>query len=225
MEKLRVVYSKSKEAIYISHLDTIKIFEEALSRANINVHYTSGFNPRPELVFAHPLSVGIESIGEIVEVSLEEKIPIPYFIKEINSVLPSGLIVLSAEYISANEKNIMSRVYAATYILEIIYNENKFNSKTKKQIEDIKKYYIDKMDEFLSQDNILVLKKSKDRMERIDIKPQIITYNFLIDRNLEITVSTGSKNNLKPSYILTGYNEYIDEEFECNIKRIKILYK
>ncbi len=224
MERLRVIYSKSKEAIYVSHLDIIKIFEQSLSRANINVHFTSGFNPKPELVFAHPLSVGIESIAEIVEITLEEKIQIPFFIKELNNVLPSGIIILSAEYVDLKGKNIMSRVYAATYIIETIYPKDKFLNMNKREIEDSKKKYKDLMDEYLYQDNILVLKKSKDRMERIDIKPQIIAYDFLIDGNLEITVSAGSKNNLKPSFIFDGYNEYIDEKFECNIKRTRVLY-
>ena len=73
MRKLRVVYSKSKEAIYLSHLDMVRVFETALARADIIVEYTKGFNPRPEIVFAHPLSVGIESTGEIFEVNLGEE--------------------------------------------------------------------------------------------------------------------------------------------------------
>ena len=80
------------------------------------------------------------------------------------------------------------------------------------------------MDNYLSQSNILVLKKSKDRMERIDIKPQIIVYDFNLDRGLEITVSTGSRDNLKPETIMTGYIEYINEDVKYNVKRTKILY-
>ena len=84
MEKLRVVYSKSKEAVYLSHLDTLKVFCEAFARADILVEYTKGFNPRVEITFAHPLSVGIESVGEIFEVVLSEHLEPSYFIKQIN---------------------------------------------------------------------------------------------------------------------------------------------
>lgn len=224
MEKLRVLYSKSKEAIYLSHLDVSKIFQEALVRANIPVEYSKGFNPRQELVFAHPLSVGIESTGEIVEIILTEKLDIPYFIKEINTVMPSGITVLGADYVDMSEKNIMSRVYAATYLITFLYNEEKFKDKSKKEIEDIKKDYEIKMKKFLNQREILVLKKSKNRMERIDIKTQIFNYEFLLDGSLEITLSTGSKNNLKPDFVMSGYNEYIDEYLEYELKRTRILY-
>lgn len=224
MEKLRIIYSKSKEAIYLSHLDISRVFQQALVRANIPVEYSKGFNPRPEIVFAHPLSVGIESTGEIVEIILTEKIDIPYFIKDINKVMPSGITVLAAEYVDMTEKNIMSRVYAATYLITFIYDETKFIDKSKRQIEDIKKEYETKMKKFLDQREILVLKKSKDRMERIDIKTSIFNYEFLIDGSLEITLSTGSKNNLRPDFVMSGYNEYIGEEIDYNLKRTRIMY-
>lgn len=225
MQKVRLVYSKSKESIYMSHLDIVKVFEQALSRANILCEYSKGFNPRPELVFAHPLALGIESIGDILEVTLVEKIQIPFLIKELNNVLPNGIIILSGEYVDQGEKNIMSRVYAAIYIIEFVYPKNMFLGKNNKEVDTIKEYYKNKMEEYLSQQYLLVLKKSKNRMERIDIKPQIITYEFLIDGTLEVTIATGSNSNLKPDNIMIGFNEYIDDKLEYNIKRTKILYK
>lgn len=224
MEKLRIIYSKSKEAIYLSHLDVSKVFQEALIRSDMCIEYSKGFNPRPEIVFAHPLSVGVESTGEIVEVILTEKVEIPYFIKEMNKVMPSGITILSAEYVDMSEKNIMSRVYAATYLITFLYNEEKLKDKSKREIENIKKYYQRKMEEFLAQREILVLKKSKNRMERIDIKTSIFNYEFLIDGSLEITLSTGSKNNLKPDFVMSGYNEFIDENMQYHLKRTRILY-
>lgn len=224
MEKLRVVYSKSKEAIFLSHLDCLKIFHEALARADIPVSFTKGFNPRPELTFAHPLSLGIESTGEIVEIILIEHVDIPYFIKEMNRVLPSGLTILTGEYVDVKEKNIMARVYGATYLITFMYGDSRTQGKTKREIEDMKQYYQTKMEKFLSQRSILVLKKTKDRMERIDIKTQIINEEFTMDGSLEISVSAGSVKNLKPDFIMSGYQEYIDEEMEYEIKRTRILF-
>jgi hypothetical protein len=80
------------------------------------------------------------------------------------------------------------------------------------------------MEEYLSQNYLYVLKKSKNRSERIDIKPQIIVYDFNLDNSLEITVSAGSRSNLKPDYIMMGYNEYIENELKYDVKRTKILY-
>ncbi|MNP37854.1 hypothetical protein D3C76_1313260 [compost metagenome] len=120
--------------------------------------------------------------------------------------------------------DIESRVYAATYEIEFLYDDNIFFGKNKSQVEDIKKWYVIKMHEYLSQTNISVIKKSINRMERIDIKPQIIEYDFLLDGSLQITVDEGPTSNLKPENIMIGYNEYIDQEIEFNIKRTKILF-
>lgn len=224
MEKLHVIYSKSKEAIYLSHLDTLRVFTQALSRANIPVAYSNGFNPRPEIAFAHPLSVGIESTGEIFEIILTEYVEPFYFIKEMNKVLPSGLTVLSADYVPIEKKSIMSRVYASTYLITFVYSDELLKGKTQREIEDLKKYYQKNMEKYLAQRNILVLKKSKNRMERIDIKKQILNYEFTFDGSLEITVSSGSSKNLKPSFIMEGFYEYLEDTIAYEVKRTRILY-
>lgn len=225
MYRLRITYSKSKEAIYISHLDLINVIERAFRRLNIKVTYSNGFNPRPDITFAAPLSVGIESTGEIFEIVIEEHLDIPYIIKSLNKELPSGIIFLSAEYVDLQGKNIMARTYASIYEIRIIYNEEELAKKTKKQVEELKKWYKESMDEYLEQPNILVLKKSKNRMERIDIKPGIIDYEFLIDGAVKVSVYTGQDNNVKPDNIMIGFMEYIDKEVDYEIKRTKILVK
>lgn len=224
MVKFRAIYSKTKDSMYLSHLDILGVFEKTFRRANIPLEYSKGFNPKPEIVFAHPLSVGIESTGEIFEVILVDELPVSFVVRELNKNLPSSITVLFAEYVDMSEKNIMSRVYASTYTIEPCYSDDIFYEKNKREIEDIKIWYQNKMKEFLEQEFLLVIKKSEERVERIDIKPMIISYDFLFDGKLQITVNAGSKSNLKPEYIMNGYNEYISQELEYNIKRDKILY-
>jgi len=224
MVKFRAIYSKTKDSMYLSHLDILGVFEKTFRRANIPLEYSKGFNPKPEIVFAHPLSVGIESTGEIFEAILVDELPVSFVVRELNKNLPSSITVLFAEYVDMDEKNIMSRVYASTYTIEFCYNSDLFIEKNKREIEDIKMWYQNKMKEYLQQEFLLVIKKSEERVERIDIKPMIIAYDFLFDGKLQITVNAGSKSNLKPEYIMNGYNEYISQELEYNIKRDKILY-
>lgn len=225
MYKLRITYTKSKEAIYISHLDLISVIERAFRRLNIKMVYSNGFNPRPNITFAAPLSVGIESTGEMFEIVIEEHLDIPYVVKNLNSELPSGIIILNAEYVDLEGKNIMARAYASIYEMRIIYNEEELAKKTKKEVEDLKKWYKDSMEEYLEQPNILVLKKSKHRMERIDIKSGIIETEFLIDGALKVCLYTGQDGNIKPDNIMVGFMEYIDKEVKYETKRIKILIK
>ena len=225
MENLRIVFSKSKDAIFLTHLDVMNIFEQAFIRADIKIKYTEKKKPKPMITFADPLPKGIESVGEVMEVCLEESIDISYFVKDINKVLPSGITVLNAENVNNTDNNIMDRVYASTYLISLIYDDKIFIDKTPRQIEELKLNYKNKLQEYLDQGEILFLKKSKTRMERIDIKPDIINFDFLIDGSLEITVCSGLRKKLDPNNIMTGYREFISENIGYNLKRTKILYK
>lgn len=224
MNNLRIIFSKSKDAIFLTHIDISNIFEQSFIRADIKIKYTEKKTPKPLITFADPLPKGIESVGEIVEVNLEERLDIPYFVKQINSALPSGITVLSAEYFDDDGTSIMEKVYASTYLISLIYDNNKFIDKTPRQIEEIKRSYINNLKKYLEQDKISIVKKSKSRMERIDIKSDIINFDFLIDGSLEITVCSGLRKKLDISNLMNGYFEYISEKLNYNVKRTRILY-
>ena len=139
--------------------------------------------------------------------------------------MPLGITVLNAEYAKKTDESIMDRVYASTYLISLVYDESKFKDKTPRQIEEIKQAYKDKLQEYLDQEEILYLKKSKNRTERINIKPDIINFDFLIDRSLEITICSGLRRKLDPANIMIGYREYITDNVNYNLKRTKILYR
>lgn len=233
MIKLRLIYSKSKEAIYLSHLNMLDVFESSFKRANIPMQYSDGFTKRPELVFASPLTVGIESTGEILEIQLLEKMDIPFFIREVNKVLPPAITILSAEYVKENEKNIMARVFASIYTIAIIYDKEEIKDKTLKEIENLKREYKNKMQDYLEQSEILVKRELKlgDKKgkiidgEEINIKPKIRDYEFLFNDKLEITVDSGSNSNLKPDLFMQGFCDFIKNNIEYSVKREKIMFK
>ena len=58
-------YTKTGAASFISHLDLMAVFERALARAGYAARFTEGFNPKPRLEFANPLSLGLDSLDEI----------------------------------------------------------------------------------------------------------------------------------------------------------------
>ena len=222
MNKLRVVYGKSKDAMYIAQEDTIRIFSDAFLKAQIPVVRSKDSN-LVEMMFAHPLTDGYESTGEIFEVNLTEEVDTRYLIKELNRSLPAGFIVMSAEYVSSNEDSINLRVYAAEYVISLDYTE-KFKDKSLREKDEIRSYYRKKMEMYLAQSQILVVKKSYDRMERLDIKPQIEKYNFNIDDSVDIVVSAGARSNISPAILMDGYMEYINEKVPYDVKRVRILY-
>ena len=69
---LRLLFSKTGNAVWISHLDTMRVFQRAFKRCGFHLKHTQGFNPRPSVSIALPLSVGVESNCELLDFELED---------------------------------------------------------------------------------------------------------------------------------------------------------
>lgn len=69
---LRMLFSKTGNAVWISHLDTMRLFQRAFKRCGFHLKHTQGFNPRPSVSIALPLSVGVESLCELLDFELED---------------------------------------------------------------------------------------------------------------------------------------------------------
>ncbi len=92
---LRLLFEKTGDAVWISHLDLMRLFQRAFKRANLQLTHTQGFNPRPSVSIALPLSVGVESKCELLDFSLEGDVP-PFEEIEhrLNAALTRGVRVL-----------------------------------------------------------------------------------------------------------------------------------
>ncbi len=225
MHKVRLTYTKTKQAIYISSIDISDVIAKALTRVGAKLVYNEGKTKKPEIVSACTLPIGFESTGEICDVIIKDHIAEAYLVRELNKTLPQGMIINSAIYVDINEEDINKRVYAAIYEIELIHEDEKFEGKNNREIKEIKEWYLKMFSEYLSEPAILVLKKTPYRQERINIKPYLIEHEFMLDGRLRITVCTGKEKMLNPEYIIIGYVEYISEMVEYNIKRTKIIYK
>lgn len=91
----RLLFEKLGRAVWISHLDLMRLFQRGFKRAGLCLKHTQGFNPRPSVSIALPLSVGIESRCELLDFELEGEIPSYDEIPErLNEVLVEGVRVL-----------------------------------------------------------------------------------------------------------------------------------
>ena len=94
MNKLRMRFSKTGRAIYISHLDLMATMQRAFSRAGSRLKYSEGFNPRPQISIALPLSVATASECELMDFQLLEEVDITLLIERLNRTMPEGIKVL-----------------------------------------------------------------------------------------------------------------------------------
>ncbi len=71
----RLLFEKTGNAVWISHLDLMRLFQRAFKRAGLPLKHTQGFNPRPSVSIALPLSVGVESRCELLDFELDGDTP------------------------------------------------------------------------------------------------------------------------------------------------------
>lgn len=117
----RVVFTFSKDgpAAFISHLDLMTVFERALARAGYLPRFTEGYNPKPRLEFANPLSLGLASVEEAAAIDLLDFDSAERFVSRVNAGLPEGLCLLRARLAvppgAARRRSLMSLYWGADF--------------------------------------------------------------------------------------------------------------
>lgn len=91
----RLLFEKTGNAVWISHLDLMRVFQRAFQRAGLSLTHTQGFNPRPSVSIALPLSVGVESWCELLDFALNGEEDSTDILSRLNAALIPGVKVLS----------------------------------------------------------------------------------------------------------------------------------
>ena len=91
----RMLFEKKGNAIWISHLDLMRVFQRSFKRAGLPLTHSGGFNPRASVSIALPLSVGVESDCELLDFDLDGYEASCEEIRDrLNETLVSGVKVL-----------------------------------------------------------------------------------------------------------------------------------
>ena len=91
----RILFEKKGNAVWISHLDLMRLFQRAFKRAGLPLTHTQGFNPRPSVSIALPLSVGVESSCELLDFELDgDKVANRIVRGKLNDYLVPGIRVI-----------------------------------------------------------------------------------------------------------------------------------
>ena len=93
---LRALFEKTGNAAYISHLDLMRLFQRSFKRAGLALTHTKGYNPRPSVSIALPLSLGVESQCELLDFELEgASVSLEEIKDRLNASLTEGVRILS----------------------------------------------------------------------------------------------------------------------------------
>ncbi len=212
MHTIRLKFSKVFDARYISHLDLVRVFSRALTRAKINAWYTEGFNSHLYMMFPLPLSLGSESIYETLDIKVEDDTDFSYFPDRINCFLPFGIEVFDCR------KAVMkpTEIAYARYFIDI-FDENLSN-----------KEMIQALEQVCLSEKIIVTKKSKAKnLIEVDIKPQINSFKIIEQGDkvvFDLICEAGTQKNLNPMLLLNVFFEQIGKTPDFYlIKRTQVL--
>lgn len=95
-----MIFSKSGDMRFLSHLDLVRLFQRASRRAGLPVAITKGFSPHLKISISKALKLGVESSNEEAIFYMVEKVAPALFLKSINEKLPEGVRVLEVEEIA-----------------------------------------------------------------------------------------------------------------------------
>lgn len=188
----RCLFERVGDASFVGHLDLMHTFDRAIRRAGLPILYSQGYNPRPMMVFALPLGVGIDTLGDYVDISMSREVDVNELMEKVNPFLPKGVKLYGGINIDEPKNSLMSVVTIAKY---------RFTAPEIKS----------KMRSLVTRDELRVTKKSKGKLVETDIRPLFICEvpdNETSEDVFECFVYAGSSKNLRPDVFLNALCEY-----------------
>lgn len=205
MKSVRIVFSKTGRARYVSHLDLVRAMTRAVRRADIPLWYTEGFNRHPYLTFAAPLSLGYEGLRETMDIRMLEDFPFDELVNRLNAVLPEGLVAISAADAVAKAGDLAAAEYRLTIQLPI-------------QV----------VNSALAASELLVEKRTKKKtMKTIDILPYF--KDARVEQagenltNVTVILPSGSAENINPGLFVTALKTVTGTDVDANVLRLRLL--
>ncbi|MDD6999086.1 MAG: TIGR03936 family radical SAM-associated protein [Oscillospiraceae bacterium] len=187
MNTVRIWFTKTGEASYISLLDLQRVMGRALKRSGLPVWYTLGFNPHIYMTFTCPLSLGQESLVESVDCKTEEEAPgYSAWQEALNQVMPSGIQVFKVGPVVMKPARIASAEYQVRY-------------------EDAAAPAA--LGAYNALPSAPVIKKTKRGEKTLELKEYIPTVEYAVEGNttsFTLRLPAGDGLNLNPT-LLTGF--------------------
>ena len=194
MNSLRIWFKKVGRAKYISHLDLMRSMTKAIKRSGLKVWYTEGYNPHAYITFPLPLSLGIESESECVDIRVEDGVTAWEVKERLFDQMPEGLDLVSVEEPFCNAKEIRYGRYVITLDFE---NENQaeaFSSLSQKLVDE-KSLVCEKKGK----------KGHKKVMKEVPLGEHIFNFATEVKENvlvINVDLSAGNPVNIAPNLLI-----------------------
>lgn len=196
----RLLFEKTGDAVFLSHLDLMRIFQRAFKRADIMIWHSQGFSPRAYVSIALPLPVGTESECELLEFEIQDgTVELDTLPARLNRTMPAGIRVKKA-YESAVKMKYL-RMLRARITLE--YDAG---------VPPLAQQQIGAL---FSRQSICVSKRTKSGADaELDLKPLIFELQLTqrSAQELELTALVSAQNpNCNPQLLVQAIERHLPE--------------
>lgn len=122
-QRWRLVFARGEDARYLAHLDAVRLWERAFRRGEIPVATSEGFSPRPRLIFAAPLQLGMLAEHELADLYLAERLTAPDLRARLDAGMPRGYSVVDLHDVWIGEPALAPQLAAADYRMTLLHVE------------------------------------------------------------------------------------------------------
>lgn len=195
----RILFEKTGNGVWISHLDVMRLFQRAFKRGGLNLKHSQGFSPRAMVSVALPLSVGVESKCEIMDFELvDQELPFEEIRDRLNATMPEGIRVLEVYDSAVKIKHLTH--------LDCVITLEYDNGIPENALEQIR--------ELFSRQSVTVMKRSKNGPVEQDIIPMIVSCKAeaVTTQEIEIAARICAQNpSLNPAQIVAAIETYCSD--------------
>lgn len=200
MAKHRLFFSKTGRAKYLSHLDLMRTIQRVFARAGVAVKHTEGFNPHAYVSVALPLSVGVESVCELLDFALVDDTPLADLPELLTRNMPEGIEVLEAYEADTKLKDIAFLRVRGVLTYDVLADTTDM---------------AEKLSAFFGQESIPVKKLTKKKTEtEVDIIPLVREIAFTAEgaHRVQMEAVIAAQNpGLNPSLLIEALRQHAPE--------------
>jgi radical SAM family uncharacterized protein/radical SAM-linked protein len=224
--KYRCAYKKLGEFRYLSALDLTRTFTRVFARARIPLKYSQGFHPTPLISFGPALPVGMESAEEWMDFETIIKVPPDELLARLNKELPEDLQFITIREVDPRSPALFNLISAAEYSVSL--DKPEIDEAVRPTLNgtsvDLSRaeMHARMVDNFLSQEKILITRVRKENEKQIDIRPLIKlaeVQNGSQPLSLRLILGAGSSGTLRPEEFLETLYKLPREHFRIRRER------
>jgi radical SAM-linked protein len=207
--RARITFTKQGALRYTGHLDLHRLWERAMRRAELPIAYSQGFHPQPKISLASALPLGFSSRSEVLDVRLNEDVPVEDISSRLKDKLPVDIQILKVEGVDERAPALQTQVLSAAY--EVQLTEPVGGSELTRRIEAL-----------MTSESIIRERRGKS----YDLRPLIEMLSVITEANgkvwLKMTLAAREGATGRPEEVLSVLQ--IDPE-AVHVERTRLIFQ